>query len=292
VLLVCVALLSVFLIRNTSLGQSAATKRLLDLIEKADRDSAEELPRAAIDAGPPAIPDLRAAVANARDEDRQVLGLAAIGYIGGPAAVSVIRAEVQKNPADEFRAGLATVLATDDSPATRQELIRMLSEKRGDFRTIQAAALALGILRAPEGLPALRSVPRSTNRVQTQAAEIAIRWIERGYSSVAITPANDRGRAIAAVLRNGSPNLRDDDLVADEAGKGSWKFGITGWAFTQTELRDSRVEVTAFIGAEGSRALVILESHCGPRCGSGYHFVLRKDGQQWKVQMIIAAWVS
>jgi hypothetical protein len=276
-------------------AQSAATARLLELINSGDVDWVEEkLPRAAIDAGPPAIPYIQSVLDRSADEDRQRLALAAALYIGGDAAISLIRRELERLQEDEVRYALAIALASADTSANRRELIGMLSDKDA-FDTVSAAAFSLGILRAKEAIPSLRAVPRDPSRDESEAADLALKWIEKGYPPVKNTPDNERGRAIAAVLQNGSPNIAEKDYVFDTANRGFWSHGPSGWLFNRGRPADGTQEgptITAFIGSEGSRALVSVELGCGMLCGTRYDFVLRKEGQTWKAQMMLLVWIK
>ncbi len=288
------AVLASLLPRELS-AQSAATARLLELINSANLFLVEdELPRAAIDAGPPAVPAIRNILDRSTDEDRRLLALAAAVYIGGDAAVSLVRQQYTRQRDDDFNGAMAAVLASVDTPQNRRELIGMLSKNRDDWHTVQTAAFSLGILRANDAVSALQAITQPSTS-SGAAAAIALRWIGKGYSAVGTTPNSEEGRVIATVLRNGSPTIAETHAVLDESNGGFWKHGPSGWIFNRGEVTDGTREgptIKALIGAEGSRALVSLEMHCGLLCGSGYQIVLRKEGGNWKMQMIQMAWIA
>jgi hypothetical protein len=281
-------------------AQSDATIRLMELIDAGDISSVEEkLPRAAIDAGPPAIPGIRSILAgsiDSIDKDRRLLALAAAVHIGGDAAISLVRGQYGLVEDDTFRTSIAAVLASADTPAGRRELIGMISGEATDFDTISTAAFSLGILRADEAAPGLRAViTRRPNSMESNAADLALKWIEKGYWAVETAPDNEQGRTIAAVLRNGSPSIAEKDYVFDEGNGGFWRYGPSGWVFSRgrpTDGTQSGPSITTFVGAEGSRALVSVEMHCGMLCGTKYNFVLRKEGAVWRVQMILLVWIA
>ena len=287
------------LVVSTQISAQDATTRLLEIINSEDDDVIrEELPKAAVDAGPSAIPALRDRLQRLPEGDKRLITLAAIAFIGGDAAIPIVRAEYARTKDEDLRAeiksGLAATLSTVDSAENRTQLIRMLADDPEDWSTVEAAAFSLGLLRAQEAVPALRRVPKDPNRGSPQAVELALKWIDKGYWTIATSPSTDEGRAIAAVLRNGSPNIKENDYVFDEKGGVLWKHGSAGWSFTRGDLpgNSGGPTVSAHIGTEGSRALVTVDTHCGPLCSTGYAFVLRRESGNWKIQMIVLMWAA
>jgi hypothetical protein len=278
------------------LGQSATTRCLLDLVDAADIDDLEPFSKAAIDAGAAAIPALRNVMDRTAEGDPRLLALVASAYIGGDEAISLVRRELQKNPSEDLRATLAAVLGSSGTAANRRELIRLLSQDPDDFRTTQNAAFSLGLLRVSEAVPPLQAAARRVrDRDDSIAAQLALLWIQKGYWKISGPLVDERSRVIAAVLANGSPNIDENFYVVDEEGKGYWKHGSAGWVFTLGEPTDPNAEestIKAYIGTEGSRALVSVGHRCGLRCGSGYDFVLRREGRNWKVQLLMLTWIS
>lgn len=283
------------LVVSTQISAQNATNRLLEILNSEDADVIqEELPKAAIDAGPSAIPALRDRLQRLPEGDKRLIALAAIAFIGGDAAIPIVRAEYERAKNEDLKAemksGLAATLSTVDSAENRTQLIQMLNDDPKDWSTVEAAAFSLGLLRAQEAIPALRRVPKDSNRGGfPQAADLALKWIDKGYWTIATSPSTDEGRAIAAVLRNGSPNIKENDYVFDEKGGVLWKHGSAGWSFTRGDLPGSSrgPTVSAHIGTEGSRAMVTVDTHCGPLCSTGYAFFLRREAGNWKVQMIV-----
>jgi hypothetical protein len=221
--------------------------------------------------------------------------LGAAIYIGGANAISIIRREYERAKDEDLKAALATALASEDTPAHRRELIGMLSNRQEDFSTTSAAAFSRGILRANEATARLQSLPKRPNRQESAVANLALQWIRKGYWAIGTTPENESGRAIAAVLRNGSPNIRETDYVIDESNGGFWKYTSSRWTFAKGDTprnTSNEPSISSFLGADGSRAIVTVDMHCGSLCGTGYSFVLRKEGEAWKVQMMLLAWLS
>jgi hypothetical protein len=188
-------------------------------------------------------------------------------------------------------------MASADSPQNRAMLTRFLAKDPEDeHEIIVAAAYSLGLLRAGEAVPGLRNLAQgSPNRDTTDVAKLALRWIERGFWTIRSQPNDDRQRILAAVLKVGIPD-ENYEYFFDEMGGGFWRYGPTGWTFSSGEPLDqssSGPEVDdIFLSSDGSRAFVSLSIHCGLRCGAGYGYSLRKDGGEWKVQMLMMLWIA
>jgi hypothetical protein len=277
-------------------AQNSATTRLLQLLSTEDPDSAlDEIFKAAIDSGPPAIPALQGFMNGSGTRDQKLFALVSIAYIGGSSAVPIIRQEYDQRiaPQEDFAKLLALVLGSVDSVESRRQLIEMLSPDQYEDETIELAAKSLTVLRAKEAIPVLRDLQRAPGTVDSDSIKFALDSIERGYWNVALTPSDEKGRAIAAMLRNGVPNLAQSDYVFDE--DGFWAYGPLGWVRRpgkRAGVTDAP-SVKVHIGTEGSRAFLLLDGiRCGRRCRSGYHIVLRREGADWKVQSVNLAWIT
>src|SRR5438309_676643 len=112
----------------------------------------------ALDAGSEAIPALRDRLRKADRPEEKAIALTAIAYIGGPAAVSIIRSEFERN--QEAGPALALTLASVNSLPNRRRLIALLNKSNPteDWTTIQMAAFSLGVLRAREAINPLREL--------------------------------------------------------------------------------------------------------------------------------------
>jgi hypothetical protein len=244
-----------------------------------------------IDAGPAAIPALKEIVERSRDEERRRLALNTIIFIGGPTAISIIRRELVRTRNDEFKGSLAIVLPSVDTVDSRRELTRILKE--GSHEIQCAVALPIALLRIKDAAPLLQAV-RDRDRCDLSEIDTALMWMKKGYWQVSPTPEGDRWAAIAAVLANGSPNLDEDAYLFDDDAHGFWKFRAGEWSFNPGEPDGSPngPKVKAYVGSEGSRALVSVEMRCGRLCGTGYNFVLRKEKGTWKVQTVFLAWIA
>jgi hypothetical protein len=278
-------------------AQSAASTRLMALVNAGDLDALDDddLQRAAIDAGPIVIPTLQSFLSKEKDEDRRQLALGAALFIGGDSAISLFREEYKRTKDEDLKIVLAMALASSDTPESRSELIGMLSSARRDSAVTSAAALSLALLRDKTAVTKLRSLPQARREVDSENRQLALSWIEKGYWPVGSIPDDEKARAIAAVLRNGSPNIEESDYVVDEDAGGYWKYSTSGWTFNKGETPDNdsnEPSIESYLGADGSRALVKVDMRCGMRCGTGYQFVLKKENGNWRVQTILLLWIS
>jgi hypothetical protein len=70
---------------------------------------------------------------------------------------------------------------------------------------------------------------------------------------------------------------------------------MDGWSVFSQENRGARQYVTlSRVGFNASRSVAVLyaEVACGPLCGGGTYFVLRREGDRWRIIAAHDAWVS
>ncbi len=271
--------------------QNAETSHLIKLISE-QKLASTELLSLAIDTGPSAIPALAKFLETATEEDQRSNAIRAAVYIGGETAVAIVRQEFERTKNGIFRnelveAALVEALTTVDNTENRKELISFL--KSDNFRTVVAAAHGLGLFRAKEAISALQEVPRDRYPPASQAADLALQWIKNGYFAIDTVPNEESRRVVAAVLRNGSPDFGQPgpETYVTDLGGGYWSYAASGWRFNVGQApKETGLSIGAFVGKERTRALVSVGLICGGLCGSGYNFVLRKEGEVWKVQLI------
>jgi hypothetical protein len=274
-------------------AQSASTTRLIALLRSSDpgRDHRQFI-RAVVDAGPEAIAALDRLLQSEASPNRAYT-LASICLIGGKEAASILQREAIRGDATVKRA-LAATLATADSPENRAVLVRMLSDNSDDGGTFQAAALALGLLRAQEGLQALQLITPTPHSAEAETVEIAMQWMTGGEWAVDVKNTGERDRILAAVLRNGMPGLSAAIPVLDETTGKIWRYERSGWtARASLPARGDFLGVVAnaMTSSDGTRAVMSAEFRCGPGCeGGAYDVVLRKRSSQWRVVSLVPGW--
>ena len=271
--------------------------QLLNTPNFLDKDNAEqELLHAAIEAGPAAVPELRNMLQRSNDDEQKSLVFGALTLVGGSEAVSILRKEYENGNA-EAGVALAFAMASVDSKENRETLTRLLTKDPEDeHEIIVGAAYSLGLFRANEAVPRLRTLAQgSANRDTTDVAKLALQWIEKGFWTVRSQPNDDRQRILAAVLKVGIPD-ENYEYFFDETGGGFWRNSPMGWTFysgkPQVQFASGPEVDDIFLSSDDSRAFVSLSVHCGLRCGAGYGYSLRKDGRDWKVQMLMILWIA
>jgi hypothetical protein len=151
---------------------------LIGLLRSPDTDG-DELARAAIEAGPVAVPPLRSLLGNANTEEEQLGIFVALAFIGGSDALSIIKKAYDENR--ELAPALAMVLPSVDSKENRRLLLHLLDgDPDGEHGAIGLAAFSLGLLRAKEARKPLREIVKKwPGEPPAEAAVVALDWIQR-----------------------------------------------------------------------------------------------------------------
>lgn len=274
-------------------------RELQALIDKADpSDAMDDLPRAAIDAGPAAIPILREIVA--RDHgDRDELAAVALAYIGGETAVDLLLQRFKSTGDPHTKSLLATAMASTGLTAENRAFLEdcLKGEHYGDeWMPIVSAALSLGVLRSSDSREALeRTSKKTSGSIASHAAEEALRWISQGNWKFEPPPTAKVEPPIGAVLRNGVPRTDEAERFFDPERRLYWIREQATW-HVKTETDSPRdvpsLSFRVHMGPDETRALVSVGITFGPLNGTGYDYVLRKEGAEWVVQSVFFTWIS
>jgi len=99
---------------------------------------------------------------------------------------------------------------------------------------------------------------------------------------------------IRAALRVGLPGSADNSTFNDEARGGVWIFEGHAWRFRAGGRAADAVHLgfSSRQNAARTRAILSAGISCGMLCGSGYDYVLTRDGRGWKVTGLLHTWVS
>ncbi len=231
-------------------------------------------------------------------EPQQIAAKQALGY-GGLNSEAAIRALLADAGADHrrYRGMLIAALGQRGSPADRAHLIRILEEEPlgRDWSAIMGAGLALGVLRATEAVPALERVAGAGDRNAGPYARETLLWLREGPWNVEALPgATDEDQMIRAALRVGLPGSADNSTFNDEARGGVWIFEGHAWRFRAGGRAADAVHLgfSSRQNAARTRAILSAGISCGMLCGSGYDYVLTREGSGWKVTGLLHTWVS
>ncbi len=256
-----------------------------------------ETPTLILDTASADVPALLQLLAEG-SEPQKIAARYALGYgdVSSEAAIRGLRADAA---ADEMRRRsiYVAVMGQRGAAADRAALRGVLAEEPlgRDWGSIQSAAFALGILRDGEAAPALERLIAATGAGDNSSAGEALRWIRHGPWNVDALPARtDEDRMIAAALRLGLPRTRGDAVFNDEARGGVWILDDAGWRFQAggRAADGMQVDFRSRQNTSGTRAILSLSVSCTNCCGTGYDYVLTRDGQGWRVDGLLHTWIS
>jgi hypothetical protein len=247
-------------------------------------------PAIVLDTTPADVPALAGLLARGTEAQQSAAALA-LGYGGGDAAIDALRAHATAGTM------LGLALGQRGTTADRAELIRALDGPHvGDeWPRIVAAALALGVLRATEAVPALERIATDDGSLVSDAAQDAVRWIRQGTWRVdALPAASDEDRIIAAAFRNGIPRTEEASLFNDDERGGAWIRDGDRWRFRPDARTADAPELgfTVTFNAQRTRAILSVSLVFGQLNGSGYDYVLSREADGWKVRGVMFTWIS
>jgi hypothetical protein len=260
-------------------------------------DFSPEVPIFILDTTPADVPALVGLVTTGT-EPQQIAGRYALGYGDVPteAAIRALDASAKADRGSR-RSMLVAALGRRGSPADRAWLIRILEEQPlgADWSAIQAAAYAVGVLRATEATRALERLAALRDVSGARYAEEALRWLRDGPWDVTALPMRtDEDRMIAAALRVGLPDSGHVSIFNDDERGGAWILDGTAWRFRPggRAADSAHLRFTSRQNAAGTRAVLSAGIVCGMLCGAGYDYVLARDGAGWRVEALVHTWVS
>lgn len=251
---------------------------------------------AAVDAGEPAVDMLRRFLTPGIDDRVRRAAAYALSSIGGETAVAILREHYGEGGIAVERSFLASSLASTGTSQDIQFLIAALEGEHfgSQWFPIEAAALALGALRAEEAVPALEATAsKSSGSAASYTAQQALSWIRQGYWDVELPSATDENLAIAAVLRNGIPRTEEATHFYDPDRMKYWHRDGDTWRLEEDSLEGApKMWLRVHVSPDSSRALVSVGMRFGIRNGKGYDYILRKSDGRWRVTCIHSTWIS
>jgi hypothetical protein len=280
-------------------GQLAQPSALLSAVQSAqpEDDDFGALAAAALDGT--AEDRARLAVILRRGTEAQrTAALVALAYSGGDDAIATLESYRHPTNDDVRRALLCFALAGRGTGADRAALVRALrGAPIGDeWPPIEVAALSLGVLRATEATSALERVAATDDGTSAaDAAGEALRWLRQGPWRVELpADASDDDAVIRAAFSNGIPRTADAPAFYEAARGGAWTFEGSVWRFRRgpRAAGTPALDFTVHRNARGTRALLSVGVSFGPKNGSGYDYLLVRDGGRWRVTGVMFTWVS
>jgi len=263
-----------------------------------DRRRERHVLETAIDAGAAAVPHLVKALGRHVNSKRRVT-LWALAYLGGDEAIGALQDEVLVRSGSDATAALCAALPSRASPDDRAFLIRILESRpqcpsMHQWEAVTTAAMAIGILRAQEAVPALEKVMREAPGIPAHAAEVAASWIREGTLAVDITDMSPAEAPIlAAVFANGIPRSDEATEFVDAQRRGVWVRQAGLWSFRRGigTGRLPRMGLSIHQSPDSARALVSAALVFGPANGEGCDYVLEWR-ESWNVKSLVLTWTS
>lgn len=231
-------------------------------------------------------------------EPQKIAARLALGYgaVSSEAAIRALRADaaIEHMRARPF---YLAVMGQRGAPTDRAALRGVLAEEPlgRDWSSIDAAAYALGILHDAGAVPALERLVAADDRGGSTSAAEALRWIRHGPWAVDALPSQtDEERMIAAALRLGLPATHGASVFNDEARGGVWILDGDKWRFGAGGRAADGMQVgfQSRQNAAGTRAILSLSLQCPRCCATGYDYILTRDGGGWRVDGLLATWIS
>jgi hypothetical protein len=251
----------------------------------------------AVDGGSAVVSYLESVLAGS-DTARRIVALKALAYIGGDSAIAALRSEYRKRPDGWTTTFLCDAVASRGNREDQDLLLRTLADRtrKPDGTSPRlAAVLSLGVLRATSAMPALeRVVAEEPGTGTASIAAMVLDWMNarRIVAPLEGIPSQE-AEIIAAVLENGIPD-RFVGTFVDNGRGGTWNRRNGQWSFDSSiQSRDlPSMDVRVHRAPDSSRALVAIDFRFSPDDAFGYHYVMRKIPQGWKVQCVVWAWVA
>lgn len=256
-----------------------------------------DTPTLILDTAPVDVPPLLQLLADG-SEPQKIAARYALGYgdVSSESAVRGLRADAAIDQMRRRSIHIA-VIGRRGAPADRAALRDILEEDPlgRDWGSIQAAAYALGILRDAEAVPALERLVAVDDAGGSSAAGEILRWIRHGPWTVNALPTRtDEDRMIAAALRLGLPRTHGATVFNDETRGGVWILDGDAWRFGAggRAADGMQIDFRSRQNAAGTRGILSLSVSCTGCCGTGYDYALTRDGRGWRVDGLLATWIS
>ena len=234
-----------------------------------------------------------------RDQVSRDLALQALSTTGGRPAVDALRAEYDRAPDRQTRLALIRSMATTGSA---EDVAFLMTQVGGPFvgnsdiwPITEAAATTLGLLRAVAARDTLRRLLQQYGRTGFAGRQVewALEAIDRPPCADSVSGDLSR-ELVRIVMACRPPALQRQSTYRDVQTSGTWRFDGDIWRHYAgaPDSSGKTVSAAALISAEGQDAIVLVATRCGPLCGEGWTFQLRREGRLWRVLSARFDWVS
>lgn len=254
-----------------------------------------------LEAGVAAIPVLKRGLSDQTTEERQYLAAYFLGLIGGHEARDILKHEYELAHDTWLKALLCFCMSSTGDEQDINFLIQSLKGETigDDWPPIEAAALALGVLRPQKAVVGLTAcAKKDRGSIASDAADKALKWIQgRSPQTPQAKEAPEREQIILAMFRCGIPRTEESDDFYEGDRNLRWLYRDGAWKFqpviSDAALKDvPGISFDVYVTQDHSKALVAVGMTFGPLNGKGYNYVLEKDKGEWRVVGILSTWIS
>lgn len=253
----------------------------------------------AVELGEAALPQLESRLDKAtNDQERESLGTA-IAYIGGPSAITSLKAASLRGSSLEVKNRLAFVIPSAPSAELTVLLEKYLEGPHTgtQWPLIVQAAYSLGVMRAHGAVPALRATADQHEQYSTfasSAARDALAWIAGPDTTVRILAKGPNDDLLGAIVSAGIPTINRSSFWCESSAHRSWSRTRRTWTLKSgcSHGSEPTLGIDVFRSSDGQRAVVSIGFSLGPKDGAGYNYLLRKQGDHWVVTGLEFTWVA
>jgi hypothetical protein len=251
---------------------------------------------AALDAKPDCVPILARRLAD-RNDTRYAAAYA-LALLNDPQAQDALYARLARGRDIRLKALAAMGAGSVRRPKDVSFLCEALhGEPFGDeWPPIEAAALSLSVRGAPECRHALEQAAKGESSISGGAAFVALSTAAAKPRCRGGSPLGDSEGAVRAVMNCAVPRSEEAPAFYEAAQNRVWFYAAGGWATRAPDATEPRllptISFTTVFGQRGERGLVSLALTFGPLNGSGYDYLVAREGSEWVVIALQSTWIS
>ncbi len=264
----------------------------------------ESMPKVCLEAGDKAIPILSEAVKNvtASNVGQADIAVNCLVRIGGPEVVRFFRKMYDESADETYRDVMRAILCKAMQSTGSGEDINFLMDSLsgsawGGVKGLapRAAAYSLAVLKPEIAKTALKNRSKELT-VPSEEVKFTLERVNgREWHTPQAVSAKGPDAVILTVFRFGIPNISMSDAFVELKAKRIWKRTADTWRYEPLIDYDKYhhfISFDVFVTKDGKRAMCSVGLFCGNTCGYGYDYVLKYDGEGWRVVGLFPTWIS
>jgi hypothetical protein len=164
-----------------------------------------------------------------------------------------------------------------------------------EWPPIEAAALSLSVRGASECRDALEQAAKGES-ISAGAALLALSAAAAKPRCRGSSALGDSEGAVQAVMNCAVPRSEEAPAFYEATRNRVWFHAAGGWATRAPAPSEPRllptISLTTVFGQRGERGLVSVALTFGPLNGSGYDYLVAREGSEWVVLALQSTWIS